>query len=64
MPAQVLGNQSQVRSRFAAVTGQTEDAGVRRQQAGTIELIKRGKQLAQGQVTEGAEQRQGAGFDR
>ena len=64
MATQVLGDQRQMRSRLAAVAGEAENAGIRRQQAGTVELIERGKQLAQGQVTEGAEQRQGAGFDR
>jgi hypothetical protein len=34
------------------------------QQAGAVELVQGGKQLAQGQVAIGAEQGEGAGFNR
>jgi len=64
MAAQVLGDRRQVHGGVAALASQRQHAGIVGQQAGTVELIERRKQLAQGQITEGAEQRQGAGFDR
>jgi len=57
-------DQRQMACRLAALASQSEQARFGWQQTGAIELIERGKQLAQGQITEGAEQRQGAGFDR
>jgi hypothetical protein len=62
--AQMFFDQRQMACRLAALASQREQARFGWQQTGAIELIERGKQLAQGQITEGAEQRQGAGFDR
>ena len=64
MATQVLGDQRQMRSRLAAVAGEAEECGCRRQQAGTVELIERGKQLAQGQITGAPNSARVQEFDR
>ncbi|MCY1357776.1 hypothetical protein D9M69_442800 [compost metagenome] len=62
--AQVLADHRDMAGRLAAFAAQGEDACIGGQQAGTVQLIERGKQLAQRQVTKAAKQGQGAGFDR
>ncbi len=61
---QMFFDHRQMACYLAALTRQRKQARFGWQQTGAIELIERGEQLAQGQITEGAEQRQGAGFDR
>ncbi|MNE72426.1 hypothetical protein D3C80_1683680 [compost metagenome] len=64
MTAQVLSDGSDGVDGSPRLAAQGEDARSGGQQAGAVQLIERGKQLAQRQVTEAAEQRQGAGLDR
>ena len=60
--AQRLFDGAQVVTRLARFAGQSEDARGIVQQTGTIELVKRRKQLTQGQIAQRAEQGKGAGF--
>ncbi|MNG31147.1 hypothetical protein D3C84_1168960 [compost metagenome] len=63
VPAQVGFDAVQVLLRAADLTGEGQQAGVRVQQVGPVELVERRKQLAQCQVAEGAKQGKGARFD-
>ncbi len=62
MQAQRLLDGAQVAVRGPGLAGQRQDARAIVQQTGTIELVKRGKQLAQGEITQGTEQGEGTGF--
>src|SRR5690606_20855379 len=60
--AQVRLDGRQVLLAVACPAGQRQQAGIGVQQAGTVELVERGEQLAQCQVAEGAKQGKGAMF--
>ncbi|MNR14132.1 hypothetical protein D3C85_1305900 [compost metagenome] len=63
MPAQVRFDVVQMDLCTTGLAGQRQQAGVRVQQVGPVELVERRKQLAQGQVAEGAKQGKGARFN-
>ena len=63
MAAQVDFDAVQVLLRTADLTGEGQQASVRVQQVGPVELVERRKQLAQCQVAQGAKQGKGARFD-
>ncbi len=63
MPAQVGFDAVQVLLRAACLAGQRQQAGVRVQQVGPVELVERRKQLAQRQVAKGAKQGKRARID-
>ena len=62
--AQVLADLRQALGRRAILPGQGEDARIGRQQPGAIQVIEGRKQLAQRQVTQGAEESDSARFNR
>ncbi|MNH14147.1 hypothetical protein D3C79_737350 [compost metagenome] len=61
--AQMRLDRCQVLFDTARLTCQGQHTGISVQQVGAIELVKRRKQLAQGQVAEGAKQGKGARFN-